>query len=156
MSSRLQWRWWRKQWRRYAVLCVFSWVVGLKNRTKLEKCFEKQAEDDYFEPQIALITLIFNELRILQMKFKCASAKIPQIGWRMKRNLLHNLLFNLLRIYSLPPCGRWFFEPQITQITLISNKLQIIRLHGNFKCALRQAAVDPSSPKFLQPSAGIV
>ena len=41
-----------------------------------------QQDFNFFKP---LITLIFNELqilRILQMKFKCASAKIPQIGWR--------------------------------------------------------------------------
>ena len=46
----------------------------------------------------------------LQMKFKCASAKIPQIGWREasfpRRRESHNLLFNLLRIYSLPPWRR--------------------------------------------------
>ena len=90
-----------------------------------------QQDFNFFKPQIALITLIFNKLQILQIiqiNFNAhpstssgTAHEFSQIGWREasltssnaehfpRRRESHNLLFNLLRIYSLPPWRNMVF-----------------------------------------------
>ena len=74
----------------------------------------------FLEPLISQITLILNKLQVLRIftdKFldapfdKRREQRMNwQIGRRTKRNLLQNLLFNLLRIYSLPPWRNMIFR----------------------------------------------
>ena len=72
--------------------------------------------EDFFKPQIALITLIFNELQILQ---------ISQIEFLMRKRMNFYGFFSPTDTADL---RRGFFKPQIALITLIFNKLQILQI----------------------------
>ena len=87
--------------------------------------------EEFWKPQISLITLIFNKLQIKQIAQKLLMRKrmnfhrLADARKKFTPNLLDKFTPHLL---STALAEHVFWKPQITLITLISNKLQILQI----------------------------